>query len=381
MYFKVAPGPIGEKMRKNFGDPTLIIAERVKASKKIDAVAFANLSIKEQAEACPPVVIAAIDASGMADKAETAVKTEAAKELKDADADEKKAIDAVNATEKKETEAAKNDEDKAKAKAKADEARGKIKASADKAREAAKKKEADAKEIAAERIQRAKASYARWVFGVDGRDCKVKIVGNGDVSLAAPARIEHLEWLRQQVQAAEARQAMGLGNGYGTDVKRASEWRMDLITAESDLAKDANAFIAELRKDLNGGTAIEEPTEVSAGQRLDKITMWFLVIVGSFLMAGLFTRLSCFLGAGFLVMTYLAHPPFPWYPLPPATEGNPVFINKNVIECLALLSLMCMPTGRWMGIDALVHRCLFGKETPVEQPVVATPTTPTAPKT
>jgi len=62
-------------------------------------------------------------------------------------------------------------------------------------------------------------------------------------------------------------------------------------------------------------------------------------------------------------MTYLAFPPFPWYPQPPNTEGNPLFINKNAIECLALLSLACMPTGRWMGIDALIYRCIFGKET------------------
>ena len=66
-------------------------------------------------------------------------------------------------------------------------------------------------------------------------------------------------------------------------------------------------------------------------------------------MAGLFTRLACLLGAGFLVMTYLTHPPFPWYPLPPNTEGNPLFINKNVIECLALLVLATFPTGRWLG--------------------------------
>ena len=73
-------------------------------------------------------------------------------------------------------------------------------------------------------------------------------------------------------------------------------------------------------------------------------------------MAGLFTRLACVLGAGFLVMTYLTYPPFPWYPLPPNTEGNPLFINKNVIECLALLVLATFPTGRWLGLDALIAR-------------------------
>jgi uncharacterized membrane protein YphA (DoxX/SURF4 family) len=89
---------------------------------------------------------------------------------------------------------------------------------------------------------------------------------------------------------------------------------------------------------------------------MDSVTMWFLVAVGAGLMAGLFTRLACLLGAGFLVMTYLTYPPFPWYPLPPMTEGHPVFINKNVIECLALLALASMPTGRWMGLDALFCR-------------------------
>ena len=82
-------------------------------------------------------------------------------------------------------------------------------------------------------------------------------------------------------------------------------------------------------------------------------------------MAGLFTRVACVLAAGFLVMTYLAHPPFPWYPLPPNTEGNPVFINKNVIEALALLALACYPTGRWLGLDAIVLRplCKFKDKT------------------
>ena len=78
------------------------------------------------------------------------------------------------------------------------------------------------------------------------------------------------------------------------------------------------------------------------------------------LLAGLFTRLACLLGAGFLVTTYLLHPPFPWFPLPPGTEGNPVFVNKNVIEFLALMVLVCYPTGRWLGLDALISRVLFG---------------------
>ncbi|MBA4188174.1 MAG: hypothetical protein C0467_09170 [Planctomycetaceae bacterium] len=339
-YFKVAPGPIGEKMRKQFGDPAVTIADKVKAPKDTKPEAFAKLSVEEQAAACPAAVIAQIDANDMKDKVEAAVKAEAAKELAAIEADEKKAI-----------EAAKTDDDKAKIKAKADEVRSVV-----------QKKDAEFKQVAAKRITEAKAAYARWVYGVDGRPSKVKIISTGDVSLTAPQRLEHIEWLRNEAKAVTDRQAVGLGNGYGMESKRGSEVRMDFIAAEADLAKDANGFIAELQKELNGGTAIEEPVQLSTGQKLDKFTMWFLVTVGAFIMGGFLTRLSCVMAAGFLVMTYLAHPAFPWYPLPPNTEGNPVFINKNIIECLALLALACMPTGRWLGIDAVIHRVICGKE-------------------
>ena len=84
--------------------------------------------------------------------------------------------------------------------------------------------------------------------------------------------------------------------------------------------------------------------------------MWFLVGVGACLMAGLFTRLACLLGVGVPGDDVPAYPPFPWYPLPPRTEGNPVFINKNVIEAIALLHIATFPTGSWLGLDALVSR-------------------------
>jgi hypothetical protein len=81
------------------------------------------------------------------------------------------------------------------------------------------------------------------------------------------------------------------------------------------------------------------------------------------------------LAAGFLVMTYLAFPAFPWYPIPPNTEGNPLFINKNIIETLALLALACMPTGRWLGLDALVLRpfCRYKGESCCSQPESTAP--------
>jgi uncharacterized membrane protein YphA (DoxX/SURF4 family) len=88
-------------------------------------------------------------------------------------------------------------------------------------------------------------------------------------------------------------------------------------------------------------------------------TRWGITAIGAMLLLGLFTRVACLAGGIFLVLTYLAHPPFPWLPLPPGTEGNPVFINKNVIEFLGLMVVMVHPTGRWLGLEALIHRLVF----------------------
>ncbi|MCE9563721.1 MAG: hypothetical protein K8U57_16895 [Planctomycetes bacterium] len=371
-YFKLAPGPIGEKMRNNFGDPNLVIAAKVKAPKDIKPEAFDKLSAAEQAAECPPAVAQLLDAvAEQAPAAVEAMKADSAKQLADADAEEKKAIKAANDQETEGLKTATTDLEKKLVKDKAEEARSD-----------AKKKAADKRKAAQalgslypdgpSLVTAAKATYARWVYGVEGRDCKVKAV-TGDAALTAPDRLKHLEWLRQELKTAQAQQGAGLGNGYGTDVKRVAECRMDLVMAESDLARDASAFVAELQQAVNG-KPVEETTPESMGKKLDKFTMWFLVVVGALLMGGLFTRLACVAAAGFLVMTYLAFPPFPWYPVAPNTEGNPLFINKNMIECIALLALACMPTGRWMGIDALIHRVICGKEQPETPPTPATKT-------
>ncbi|HZY84065.1 MAG TPA: DoxX family protein, partial [Gemmataceae bacterium] len=96
---------------------------------------------------------------------------------------------------------------------------------------------------------------------------------------------------------------------------------------------------------------------------VDWITVWFLIGAGTLLMLGLFTRFSCVAAAGFLLTTYLLVPPFPWLPTPPAQEGNYLFVNKNVIELLALLTLATTASGRWFGVDALLHwmwQAMFG---------------------
>jgi uncharacterized membrane protein YphA (DoxX/SURF4 family) len=365
-YFRAAPGPIGGFMRRQFEDPTEVIADRVKRTKEILPEVFAKLPLSEQIANCPTSVAQQLD--GLASTAANYIKSEAEKELKNLEIDDAKAIAKIASDEEKDLKESKSDEEKDKAKAKAEEERKKLKEHSEASHQAIQKKIDQPEQTAQKLMAAAKASYARWVYGAEGRNAKVKFI-TGDVALTAPERLSHIERLRSELKEAQEKQAAGLGNGYSIDSKRAAELRMDLIASETDLARDANAFVVELKKEL-AGKAPEEVAPTSRGHMMDIATMWFLVGVGICLMAGLFTRLACLLGAGFLVVTYLAHPAFPWFPIPPNTEGNPVFVNKNVIEFLALLSLMCMPTGRWLGLDAIVLRpfCRYKSETNRSQP-------------
>jgi uncharacterized membrane protein YphA (DoxX/SURF4 family) len=132
--------------------------------------------------------------------------------------------------------------------------------------------------------------------------------------------------------------------------------------AESTELKQYAGEVEEDAKALTAGAAeLPEvgplPITVESNRLIvwiDRATCWGLTIVGACLLVGLFTRLNCWLAAGFLFMTYLAMPAFPWLPAAPQTEGTYLFVNKNVIEMLALCALGTLPTGRWFGIDAVL---------------------------
>jgi uncharacterized membrane protein YphA (DoxX/SURF4 family) len=87
----------------------------------------------------------------------------------------------------------------------------------------------------------------------------------------------------------------------------------------------------------------------------DAVVKYGITTVGVLLLVGLFTRLSCLAGAAFLLMFFLAMPPIPGLPESPRAEGHYLYVNKNVIEMLALLALATTRSGRWLGLDALIH--------------------------
>lgn len=115
---------------------------------------------------------------------------------------------------------------------------------------------------------------------------------------------------------------------------------------------------------------IPVPAPASRLEWINWLTKYGLVAAGVCLMAGLLSRLAALYGAGFLTLLYLAMPPWPGTPPAPG-PGHDWIVNNQLIEALACLVIMALPTGRWIGLDALI----FGSRSraPEEPPPEAAP--------
>jgi thiosulfate dehydrogenase [quinone] large subunit len=93
----------------------------------------------------------------------------------------------------------------------------------------------------------------------------------------------------------------------------------------------------------------------------DLITMWGLTFVGLFLILGLFTRLASLAGIGFLLLFYFANPPFIGYFYSLPTEGSYLVVNKNLVELCALVVILVTGSGRFAGLDRILHALFFAR--------------------
>ena len=87
----------------------------------------------------------------------------------------------------------------------------------------------------------------------------------------------------------------------------------------------------------------------------DLMTMWGLTIVGVCLILGLFTRLASLAGIGFILLFYLAAPPLIGYFYAIPSEGSYLIVNKNLVEAAALVVILLTGSGRFAGLDRIVH--------------------------
>ena len=88
------------------------------------------------------------------------------------------------------------------------------------------------------------------------------------------------------------------------------------------------------------------------------VTMWGLAVVGLLLMLGLFTRLASLAGMAFVLMFYLAAPPWVGYFYALPSEGSYLIVNKNLVELCALLVILTTGSGRFAGLDRILHGLL-----------------------
>jgi thiosulfate dehydrogenase [quinone] large subunit len=125
--------------------------------------------------------------------------------------------------------------------------------------------------------------------------------------------------------------------------------------------RQARGPFGELFKGLAG-----QPNLLDAA---NLVTMWGLTIVGVLLILGLFTRLASVGGIGFIVLFYLANPPFVGYFYSLPAEGSYLIVNKNLVELCALLVVLVTGSGRFAGLDRIVHG-LFARRSPRSAPPV-----------
>jgi uncharacterized membrane protein YphA (DoxX/SURF4 family) len=184
--------------------------------------------------------------------------------------------------------------------------------------------------------------------------------GTVDVNLSVAERVEEY---RDKVKEYRLLQRDKL-SAMGKDVEKAhrAAARSELAALRKELTDLVDGRTAEMKAALDSELTPEqrakkpEPDGIKFITVIDRMTIYGLMLIGIGLMFGMFSRTSAAAGAAFLLMTVLTTPALPWLPAPPTAEGNYVFINKNVIEMFALMMLVCIPSGRWFGVDALVRR-------------------------
>jgi uncharacterized membrane protein YphA (DoxX/SURF4 family) len=145
--------------------------------------------------------------------------------------------------------------------------------------------------------------------------------------------------------------------------------RLNALKAEirgyrNELWNDLEQAFSRMRADLENVLTVEQkaavppPVPVAKDWKLaavDWLTRWGLLATGLCLLLGLATRPAAVLAAALLLLIYLAMPPLPGTPANPRAEGNYLFIDKNLIEVVALLLIASTRSGEWFGLDGLLR--------------------------
>jgi thiosulfate dehydrogenase [quinone] large subunit len=94
---------------------------------------------------------------------------------------------------------------------------------------------------------------------------------------------------------------------------------------------------------------------------VDLMNIWGLILIGLGLILGAFTRIASAAGLLLILLYYFCNPPFVGYFYSLPSEGSYLIINKNLVEAAALLVTFVLYSGRFYGIDHIIHKFLAGR--------------------
>jgi uncharacterized membrane protein YphA (DoxX/SURF4 family) len=223
------------------------------------------------------------------------------------------------------------------------------------------------KREAAAKLSEAKQATANWLAGDVPTEVK-KVVAWGTETVQQTVRQRLAEYEAKAKEAADALARRLPAFNRDVEKARLRTLKADASRVLTDLLNDLAGHTAEMKKSIGEVLTAEQrqkgPVPDAPARKpidwLDQATMWGHTVLGACLLLGLFSRLSSFLLALFLLGVNLVAPALPYAPTPPGAVGFYIFVNLYVIELIALLALASMPTGRWFGIDALLYAIFHG---------------------
>ncbi len=87
---------------------------------------------------------------------------------------------------------------------------------------------------------------------------------------------------------------------------------------------------------------------------VDFLNIWGLILIGAGLMLGLLTRIASISGIVLIGLYFIASPPLISSTGGPGLEGHYLWVDKNLIELIALAIIALMPTGNFIGLDRFI---------------------------
>jgi len=91
-------------------------------------------------------------------------------------------------------------------------------------------------------------------------------------------------------------------------------------------------------------------------QTVDILVIIGLILIGTSLFLGLFTRISAGVGAFLIMLFYIANPPFIGYLSETTGEGHYLVINKQLIEMAVLILFIFLPKESFWGLQRWISR-------------------------